>query len=190
MRPGVFIPRPETEIVVDVAMEAVRGEERPVVVDVGTGSGAIALSLKAERPDARVFATDLSPDAVRLTRDNSRRLGLDVTVLEGDSLAPLPADVRPNLVVSNPPYVTEEEFGSLPEEVRADPELALLGGTELHRRLAAEAAGRLASGGSLVLEIGAGQADVVRELLRDAYEDVSVVRDLAGHDRVVSARLR
>jgi release factor glutamine methyltransferase len=112
VRPGVFIPRPETEVLVDVALVELGDAEAPVVVDVGTGTGAIALSVKQERPGAKVFATDRSPEAVALARENAERLGLEVTVLEGDLLAPLPAELRGwiDLVVSNPPYVSAEEY--------------------------------------------------------------------------------
>jgi release factor glutamine methyltransferase len=190
VRAGVFIPRPETEIVVDAALEAIASTEAPTVVDVGTGTGAIALSIKKERPDATVFATDVSEAAVALACENADRLGLDVEVLHGDLLEPLPADVRPRLIVSNPPYVTAEEYSTLPAEVRADPERALVGGTDLHARLAAESPSCLASGGWLVLEIGATQGAEVTAILGEAFDDVEVLSDLGGRDRVVRGRLR
>ncbi|MFL5736392.1 MAG: peptide chain release factor N(5)-glutamine methyltransferase [Actinomycetota bacterium] len=190
VRPGVFIPRPETEIVVDAALEVISGVPSPTVVDVGTGAGAIALSIKAERPDARVFATDVSDEAIELARENAGALGLDVEVLAGDVLGSLPPDVRASLVVSNPPYVTAAEYATLPPEVLADPERALLGGTELHARLAAESSAHLSPGGWLVMEIGATQGGEVAALLRDAFIDVAVLPDLAGRDRVVRGRLR
>jgi release factor glutamine methyltransferase len=189
-RPDVFIPRPETEIVVDAALEAIDERQSPVVVDVGTGTGAIALSIKQERPDAVVYATDVVPEAVALARENAHALGLDVSVLQGDRLEPLPSDVRASLVVSNPPYVTPEEYATLPREVRADPERALVGGTALHGQLAAESPSRLAPRGWLVLEIGASQGSEVAALLREDFEQVEVLRDLAGRDRVVRGRLR
>lgn len=190
VRPGVFVPRPETEVLVERALEAVAGSEAPVVVDVGTGSGAIALAVKDERPDARVFATDRSPEAVELARANAERLGLEVTVLEGDLLAPIPTDLRGwvDLVVSNPPYVTPEEYEDLPAEVKADPRSALVGGVEVHERLAAEAARWLRDGGWLALEIGAEQGEHVRSVLARVFADVRILRDLAGRDRVVLAR--
>jgi release factor glutamine methyltransferase len=190
VRPGVFIPRPETEIVVDAVLEAIEGVASPVVVDVGTGTGAIALSVKAERPDARVFATDRSSQAVALAQENADALGLDVAVFEGDGLEPIRSGVGASVVVSNPPYVTAEEHGTLPAEVRADPEGALVGGTELHTRLAAEAPSRLLPRGWLVLEIGSTQGPEVAELLRGAFDDVEVLQDLGGRDRVVRGRLR
>ena len=190
VRAGVFIPRPETEIVVDAALDAIEGVPSPVVADVGTGTGAIALSLKAERPDARVFATDVSVEAVELARENAQALGLDVTVLHGDAFGPLPSETRASLVVSNPPYLTREEYSTLPREVRADPERALVGGTELHARLAVESPSHLAAGGWLVAEIGSTQGNEVAELLRARFDDVEILPDLAGRDRVVRGRLR
>ena len=190
VRPGVFVPRPETEVVVGLALRELRGMEAPLVVDVGTGTGAIALALKDERPDATVLATDLSAEAVELTAANALRLGLDVSVMQGDLLGAVPAGLRGwvDLVVSNPPYVTPEEYVDLPAEVRADPALALLGGPSLYERLASQAARWLRDGGVLVVEIGAGQGAGVIETLRGSFADVRVEQDLAGRDRVVLGR--
>jgi len=142
VRPGVFVPRPETEVLVGLALAELEGVAGPFVVDVGTGTGAVALSVKHERPDASVFATDLSADAVELARSNGSRLGLDVTFLEGDLLDPLPGELlgRVDVVMSNPPYIDPDVYDDLPAEVRADPELALIGGVELVDRLATDAA--------------------------------------------------
>ena len=191
VRPGVFIPRQETEVLVDVALNAIADVSDPVAVDVGTGTGAVALSLKKERLDAVVYATDLSPVAVRLAGRNAERLQLDITVLEGDLLEPLPYDLmgRMNLVVSNPPYVRPEEYDELPDEVKADPELALLGGTAIHAKLAEASTRWLRPGGALAMEIGADQGDEVVALLTRKYTDVEVRADLAGRDRVVIGRL-
>ncbi len=189
VRPGVFIPRPETEILVERALERVGAAEAPVVVDVGTGTGAIALSIKDERPDARVFATDTSPEAVELARANATALGLNVTVLEGDLLSPLPSELRGwlDLVVSNPPYITPEEYPDLAREVHADPVSALVGGIEVYEALAAQAARWLRDGGVLAVEVGASQGAAVADILRDRFAGVEVRPDLAGRDRVVLA---
>jgi release factor glutamine methyltransferase len=192
VRPGVFVPRPETEVVVEAALAQIARLDGPLVADAGTGTGAIALSIASEHPGARVFATDLSADAVGLARENAGRHGLEVEVLEGDLLDPLPPRLRGrlDLVVSNPPYVTAEEYAGLPPEVRADPELALLGGTEVHARLARQAAGWLRPGGALVVEIGSAQGGEVGALLaRAGFREVGVLPDLAGRDRVVAGRL-
>ncbi|HXF35731.1 MAG TPA: peptide chain release factor N(5)-glutamine methyltransferase [Actinomycetota bacterium] len=190
VRPGVFVPRPETEVLVGVALQALGPTEDPVVVDVGTGTGAIALAIKDERPDAEVLATDLSSEAVALARRNATRLGLDVRVFEGDLLSPLPDDLRGwvDLVVSNPPYVTPAEYEDLPDDVKADPELALLGGPEVYERLAREALRWLRDGGLLAVEIGAAHGEEVAAILRRSFMEVEVLPDLAGRDRVVLGR--
>lgn len=190
VRPGVFVPRPETEILVEAALEMLGPAEGPVVVDVGTGTGAVALAVKDERPGATVLATDLSPEAVELARANALRLGLDVDVREGDLLDPVPEELRGwiDLVVSNPPYVRPEDYDDLPPEVRADPVLALVGGVEVYERLAAEALRWLRDGGVLAVEIAAGDGPEVAHALEPAFMDVRVRKDLAGRDRVVVGR--
>jgi release factor glutamine methyltransferase len=191
VRPGVFIPRPETEVLVDAALASIAGLEHPRVVDVGTGTGAVALSIASEAPGAAVWATDLSSEAVDLVRANADRLGLDVTTAQGDLLEALPRELQGtiDLVVSNPPYVAPEDVDSLPPEVLADPELALFGGTDVHRRLAEESSPWLRAGGALVVEIGADQGAEVAAIFRSGgFQDVHVLPDLAGRDRVVTGR--
>ncbi len=191
VEPGVFVPRPETEVVVEAALDAIAGIDAPLVVDAGTGTGAIALSVAAEHPGAIVHATDLNPAAVALARRNAESHGLAVVVREGDLLEPLPAALRGRveLVVSNPPYVSAAEYADLPPEVRADPREALVGGTEVHRRLAAAARDWLLPGGALVMEIGASQAEEVRSILADTgYAQIEILPDLALRDRVARAR--
>jgi release factor glutamine methyltransferase len=177
-------------MLVEVALAALGDAEDPVVVDVGTGTGAVALAIKHERPDASVFATDVAAEAVELARANAERLRLDVRVLEGPYLQPLPGDLRGwvDLVVSNPPYVAPEAYADLPAEVRADPAEALLGGVEIYRELADRATGWLRDGGWLAVEIDPAQAEPVTRLLERGYGEVRVDRDLTGRDRVVLAR--
>lgn len=188
----VLVPRPDTETVIDVALERLTGAEAPRVLDVGTGSGAIALALKAARPDAQVVAVERDAGAAEVARGNAARLGLEVEVRTGDLLAPVAGDAPFQLIASNPPYIPTGELPRLPEEVRREPRLALDGGAdglEVIRRLVAEAPGRLAAGGALVLEVGAGQAPAVADLLRArGFTDVAVRRDLGGIERVVSGR--
>jgi release factor glutamine methyltransferase len=191
VRPGVFIPRPETEVVVEHALATVGNVSEPVVVDVGTGTGAIALAIKDERPDALVTAIDLAPEAVALAKENAARLHLEVEVLHGDLLAPLPEHRcgRVDLVVANPPYVGAGEVAGLPAEVRADPPLALVGDVALYRRLFGEAAGWVRPGGAVVVEIGDTQGSAVAAAATDAgFGGVEVLPDLTGRDRVVAAR--
>ncbi|HZB04014.1 MAG TPA: peptide chain release factor N(5)-glutamine methyltransferase [Actinomycetota bacterium] len=189
--PGVFVPRPETEVVVERALEVVPDGDGSVAVDVGTGTGAIALAIKRFRPATRVLAIDRSGEAAAVARANASRHALDVEVLEGDLLEPVPSDLRGmvDLVVSNPPYVSRDEYEALPPEVRAEPYEALVGGTDVHRRLAEAAPGWLRAGGWLVMEIGDEQAEEVRDVLAARFESVDVLPDLAGRDRVVRGRL-
>ena len=179
-----LVPRPETEIVVERCLALLAGVERPRVCDVGTGTGAIALALKSERPDAEVTATDVSPDALALARENAAQAGLDVTFVETDLLTGVDGPFQ--LVVSNPPYVDAAELDALEPEVRAwEPRLALVdeGQTE---RLAEDA--RRVLDGNLVLEIHADRAEVVTALLlRLGYSETTVNQDLAGRERVVQA---
>ena len=191
VRPGVFIPRPETEVLVQVVLDGITRFETPAVVDVATGSGAVALAIADERPDATVYATDLSPEAVDLTRENAEALGLGVTVFEGNLLESLPGELRGELdaVVCNPPYVALEARDSLPPDVRVEPELAVFGGLDLYERLFEQASECLRPGGLVAVEIEESTADAVSKAAeRKGFEGVSVRRDLAGRDRVVSGR--
>jgi release factor glutamine methyltransferase len=191
VRPGVFIPRPETEVVVGAALDFLDGLDgsRPVVVvDVGTGSGAIALALADEAAGVRVLATDRCEAAVDLARENAGRLGLGVEVLTGDLLDPLPTSLRGHLalVVANPPYLSRHEHAATPAEVRADPPGALIGGADDYRRLTDVAAAWLMPGGGLVMEIGDEQGSEVAAIAATAgFSHVEVLPDLNGRDRAV-----
>lgn len=173
-----LVPRPESEIVVERALALIGGVEAPRVLDIGVGSGALALAVKDERPDARVTGVDVSPDALSLARENAELLGLDVDLREGG------IDVAADgwdLVVSNPPYV--ESLDGLQPELHFEPEVAVIG-AGFH-----EAIARAASTRFLVLEIGAGQGAEVSAVLEAAsYRDVTVTVDLAGRERVVEGR--
>lgn len=190
VRPGVFVPRPETEVLVGLALGEVVGVAAPLVIDVGTGTGAVALSVKDERPDATVFATDLSAEAVELARSNGARLGLDITVSEGDLFDPLPAELlgSVDMVMSNPPYIDPGVLDDLPAEVRADPELALVGGVDLIDRLATDAARWLRSAGVLAVEIGEDRGAEIIRLLEGRFRELRVEPDLTGRDRVILGR--
>ena len=189
VHPGVFIPRPETELLVEAALGLLEAASRPLVVDVGTGTGAIALAIADERPDAIVVATDLSPAAVSLARRNADRLGLRIDVRSGDLLEPVRGSAgRIDLVVSNPPYVRADRMDDLPAEVRSEPELALAGDVGLYERLALEAANVLRPGGGIAVEIAEDLAKDVAEVMGESFADVSVLRDLARRERFVLGR--
>jgi release factor glutamine methyltransferase len=183
-----LIPRPETEIVVERALAHLHGHEAPRVLDVGTGSGAIALAIADEHSGARVTGIDVSGDALALARENAVQTGLDVELLERDVFRGLPEGPW-ELVVSNPPYVDPDDRSTLQPEVRDwEPPEALFG-REVGAAVARGAATELAEGGALVLEVGDGQADETAALLRShGYTDVRATPDLTGRDRVVEGR--
>jgi release factor glutamine methyltransferase len=189
--PRVLIPRPETELLVELAIARLPPDAH--VLDVGTGSGAVALALADERPDLRVSATDVNEDALALARANGERLGLEVRWLHADLLAGVPDEF--DAIISNPPYVAESERSSLaPEILRHEPPGALFAGADgldVIRALLTQAAKRERVR-LLALEIGAGQAPAVSGLMRDAgFADVRAECDLAGIERViVGARRR
>jgi release factor glutamine methyltransferase len=194
--PDVLIPRPETEILVEAALEAMREMSAPVVVDVGTGSGCIALSLAAERPDAVVHAVDSSAPALAVAAENARRLRLQdrVVMHEGDLLGPV-ATLRGgiDLVVSNPPYVDPSELPDLAPEVRDhEPRSALVAPDPpygIYARLAAAAAEMLRPGGRLLVEVGMGMDEEVAARFGAAgLVEMASRPDLTGIPRVVSAR--
>jgi len=194
--PSALIPRPETEILVEVALEHLKGFEAPLVLDLGCGCGAIALSLAQECPQAQVRASDLSPEALATARRNAIELGLEERVgfCCGDLFEPFAPEEQFHLIACNPPYVRRGDLEGLEPQVRDhEPRLALDGGEDgldFYRRLAGLAAAFLAPQGMLVLEVGAGQAGEVAALLAQsgAFGPAQVRPDLAGIPRVVSAR--
>ncbi|AKQ65055.1 Protein-N(5)-glutamine methyltransferase PrmC [Myxococcus hansupus] len=186
----VLIPRPETELLVEAALRMLPKDAPGRALDVCTGSGCIAISLAAERPQATVIATDLSPDACALAQENAQALGVAdrVTVLQGDLFAPVPADARFQVVVSNPPYIASGDIPGLSAEVRREPKLALDGGPDglvAVRRVVTGARQWLEPGGLLAMEIGEDQGPALLELLRAAgYADVRVEKDLERRERM------
>jgi release factor glutamine methyltransferase len=185
----VLVPRPETEIVVERCLARVAVLDEPRVLDVGTGSGAIALAIADEHPGARVTGMDASGHALAVARENAVRTGVEVELVEGDLFAGLPAGPW-DVVVSNPPYVSPGEIGSLEPEVRDwEPRDALVG-VGATDAVAEEARAVLRPGGFLVLEVADGDASRVSALLRDlGYSGVESTKDLAGRDRVVEGVL-
>ncbi|MDQ4129669.1 MAG: peptide chain release factor N(5)-glutamine methyltransferase, partial [Actinomycetota bacterium] len=204
--PGVFVPRPETEVLAQVAIDRARAAAaergRAVLVEPCTGSGAIALSVAHEVGGARVIATEVDPNAVALARENLASLtagcglapGAVCDILAGDLLAPVPLDLRHevDVIVANPPYLTPGELAICPPEVRDhDPPLALLAGDDGHAisdRLLHTSLGWLRVGGALLLEVSEIRAaEVAARAAGIGYDDVSVAADLAGRPRVVVA---
>ena len=187
--PDVLDPRPETETLIAAALEM----PFATVLDLGVGSGAILLTLLAERPDARGTGCDLSPEAIGVARDNAAALGVGArtTLLVSDWLAAVTG--RFDLIVSNPPYIASAEMPGLAPEVREwEPHLALTpggDGLDAYRAIAAGAAGHLAGGGRLILEIGATQAGPVTAILEAAaWTEIETRPDLDGRDRAIVAR--
>jgi release factor glutamine methyltransferase len=183
----VLVPRPETEVVVERCLELLRGLEAPGVLDVGTGSGAIAVAIADEHPGARVTAIDVSEEALALARENANAAGAELTFEQRDLRDGFTG--RYDLVVSNPPYVSAEEIETLEPEVRDwEPRLATVG-AEHTKLIAAAAREVLEPGGWLVVEIAAGHGPATVSLLRKlGYDDVRAGLDLAGRDRVVEGR--
>jgi len=190
--PGVFVPRPETEVVVGLAIAALTEATSPTVVDLGTGSGAIALSIAQEVPQAKVFAVELNPDSISFTRKNFERYGQNATLVEGDM-----ADAFENLngqvqlLVSNPPYIPLDMVPKDPEVHLHEPKLALYGGEDgmsLVHVVLAVANRLLVSGGKLLIEHADIQGEITRRLASEAgFIDVATHQDLAGRDRALSA---
>jgi len=191
--PATLIPRPDTELLVDEALRLAKPLMEPLIADIGTGTGCVAVALAHRLPKARIVAVDISPEALETARGNATRLGVAdrVDFRLGDLLAPL-AGLRPDLIVSNPPYIPTNDIAGLDPGVRDhEPALALDGGPDGLRvieRLAEQALSLLAPGGRLLVEIGAGQEDGARGVLtRAGFTVESVRKDGGGHPRVVRA---
>ncbi|MCZ7533622.1 MAG: peptide chain release factor N(5)-glutamine methyltransferase [Acidimicrobiia bacterium] len=186
----VLIPRPETEYLFELVVTMVA--EPLVIVDLCTGSGNLALALKAQFPDAVVHASDLSPEAVAVARSNADRAGLEINVAHGNLFDPIPPSVKGqvDLLVSNPPYLAEREYADLPPDVRKEPRVALVAGPhgdEVVRGIAGQIGDWMAPGGVYAIEVSEFHAQAVV----DAFTDVggTVVQDLTGRDRYVMGRL-
>lgn len=198
VEPGVFIPRPETEILVEQVISKIRTVNPPVeVVDLGTGSGAIALSLAYEVPQVYVYAGDISSRALKIARRNAERYKLQsrITFIQSELFSNFDLDLKGKIdvIVSNPPYIAKGDFSQLPEEVLYEPGQALRGGKDgldFYRRIVKGARAYLKWEGYLAVEVGFGQAgSISRMFARAGFRKIEVVQDLSGIERVVLGRL-
>jgi release factor glutamine methyltransferase len=191
VNPAVLIPRPETEAIIETVLK-LNSQTAPEIIDVGTGSGCIAVTTSLEIPSARVFATDISMEALRVARQNARQLGATVEFACVDLLEGIGGTF--DFVLSNPPYVSPSETLHLQREVREhEPHVALFAsndGVAMFRRLVPAAEGRLRPGGWLIMEIGVAMDERVLALFGDRWETVYFRPDLQGIPRTVIARLR
>ncbi len=197
----VLIPRPETEHLVEAALDRLRALEvgaEPLVYEIGTGSGCVAVAIAHEAPRCRVIASDASAGALELARANAERNGVAdrVTFVEGNLFEPYVQEADADLIVSNPPYVSQAEWDELPEEIRLhEPREALDGGPDglrVIRELVTGGPGHLKPGGRLLIEVGHTQAPAVKELMAatGALDEIETVRDYSGIERVVIGRKR
>jgi len=189
--PATLIPRPDTELLVDEAQRLAKTIPSPLIADIGTGTGCVAVALAHRLPKARIVAVDISPEALETARGNATRLGVSerVEFRLGDLLAPL-AGLRPDLTVSNPPYIPTAEIPGLDPEVRDhDPRLALDGGSDgldFYRVLARRGRHWLLGSGRLMLEHGDGQGPAIGELFaREGWGEISAEKDLSGRERIL-----
>lgn len=185
----VLIPRPETELLAERAIAALREHPHPVALDLCCGSGALAVSMALEMPGAQVHAADLSPDALAVTAKNAELLGASVTLHQGDLFTAMP-EIAFDVIVSNPPYIPSADCLTLQEEVRREPMMALDGGADglnFYRRIASDAPKFLRPGGVLLLEVGFDQAEAVMALLAD-FADVRAHEDYQHIPRMIEAR--
>ena len=184
-----LIPRPETELLAELAVSALGSSGR--ALDLCCGTGCLAITMALERPSCDIWASDLSPAALSLARENAARLGACVTFRQGDLFAPLQGETF-DLIVSNPPYIPSAECPALQEEVLYEPVMALDGGDDgldFYRRIAREAPLHLNGGGRIMLELGDGEAEAVSALLADAgFEELVVHPDLQGLPRMLSGK--
>jgi release factor glutamine methyltransferase len=211
--PAVLVPRPDTETLVEAALENLKGKKSPTVLEICTGSGAVAVALKNEAPETEIYASDISAAALEIAAANAARLLPEKSIrfFQADLFTPLPkteSDIKQNftplpampeerlffsLILANPPYVPSAEIEGLSPDVRAEPRIALDGGPDglsLIRRIIHEAPGHLENGGSLLLEADPRQMESIRALLvREGYTDIQTYKDLSGAERVIGASL-
>lgn len=188
--PDVLIPRPETENLVDQLLSLAKDQDH--LLDIGTGSGAIAISLKLARPDLEIEALDISAKALDIAKENALNLGAKLSFIQSDLFEKI--DKKYDIIVSNPPYISQKDYDRLDPLLYKEPKLALLAGdkgTEIYEKIIKEAKDYLVDDGYLVFEIGYDQASDLKDLLtRQGYSEIKVIKDYAGHDRIIQARLK
>jgi release factor glutamine methyltransferase len=192
--PAVMVPTPETEILCDLAINYIKNEKliAPEILDIGAGSGVICVTLACEIPDAKITALDISPEALRIAGQNAERLGVAdrIKFMESDGFEALTENDRFDLILSNPPYISDEEYRDLPPEVLADPKIALTSGPEgldFIKIIVEKAPYHLKDKGRLMFEIGYNQAEKTAKLTEKdtRYRSLAIMRDLNDIDRVV-----
>ncbi len=188
--PDVLIPRGDTEALCEWALDTLPRTAPAQVLDLCTGSGALAIAIRHERPQAQVTAADISPAALAVARQNACALHVAVRFVQGDLFAPVAGQVF-DLIVSNPPYIPTGDLSGLQREVQFEPSLALDGGADgldFYRRILRDAPRYLSAEGRLGLEIGDGEADAVAAMMAPDFEDIRTLCDLGGRTRVVAGR--
>lgn len=199
VKEGVLIPRPDTENLVEAVIDYCQqnGIQSPQIIDVGTGSGAIAISLAHYLPESKVVGVDLSPSALKIARQNMEKheLSQRMSILKSDLLKEfIKREIKGiDIIVSNPPYISQAEMEELPPEVKKEPKTALEAGEDgldYYRRLIPQAAEVLKKGGKIFLEIGYKQAAAVKNLFDEKWSDIKVKKDYSENDRIVSAKLQ
>lgn len=191
--PGILVPRPDTETLVDAGLELIPSEGECFVADIGAGSGCVGLTLAHHRPESKLYAVDIEPNAIRMIKENALAMGLTerVAILQGNLLEPIPKARPIDVVVSNPPYIPSADIEELPPEIsQHEARSALDGGVdglEFYRAMVPVAAARARLG--VAMEVGAGQADAVARMFEEAgLSPVSARSDLSGIDRVVTGK--
>lgn len=189
--PDVLIPRPDTEVMVETVLNMAQSEEIKRICDVGTGSGAIAISLAVYLGETEIYAVDISPAALAIARNNARMHNVRVDFREGDLLNPMQGEEQMDMIVANLPYITEAQLKQLDKGVKDyEPRLALLAsgdGLDLYRVLLPQAFQLLRPGGYILLEIDPRQSEPARQMMEN-FTDIRILPDWAGRDRLVTAR--
>ena len=188
--PGVLIPRPDTETVIECCKEALKGKEKPQILDLCSGTGCIGITLGAELKESKVICLEKYMEAIDyIIKNIAHNESFNVTPLQGDVFEGTAADGKYDLIVSNPPYVTAHEMTQLQPELAFEPETALLGGEDgldFYRVITEKYKGALSEGGTLLFEIGAAQGEAVARIMKEqGFTNVEIRKDLAKNDRVV-----